>query len=100
MSPLLQQFCTGKFQIIQKYDEKQNQYLEINIEQKRGVESIKASFAAEVEAAVTLAFREKSSEYKELSSLVQDRPLFVLVFHPADDPEHFSSGAKQKWVKK
>ena len=98
VSPLVQQFCTGKFQIIQKYDEHQNQYLEINIEQKRGVESLPESFMVEAEAATSQAFREKSSEYKELSSMMQDRLLFKLMPRSADDPEHFPAGIKQKWV--
>ncbi len=100
MSDFMQRLCTGKFQIMTKYDEKENQYLEINIEQKRGVEVVPGAFINKAEAAIEKAFRDKSSEYKELASFVNDRPLFKLMFRTMGDPEFFPSGIKQKWVKK
>jgi len=100
VSDFTQRFCTGKFQIITKYDDKENQYLEINIEQKRGVDSVPESFVKEAETVVKTAFKEKSSEFRELVSFVNDRALFKLVFRLSDDPEFFPSGIKQRWVKK
>jgi len=100
VSDAIQHYCTGKFQIVTKYDDKENQYLEINIEQKRGVESVSGAFRKKAEEAIKSAFKEKSSEFKELSSFVTDRPLFRLVFRASGDPEYFPAGIKQKWVKK
>ena len=100
VNDFIQRYCTGKFQIATKYDEKENQYLEINVEQKRGVDSVSESFIKKAEVAIKTAFKEKSSEYKELSSFVNDRPLFKLVFRALGDPEYFPAGIKQKWVKK
>jgi phenylacetate-CoA ligase len=100
LSDAVQRFCTGKFQIMTKYDEKDDQYLEINIEQKRGIESVSKEFKRAAVAAIEAAFKQKSSEYKELSSFVNERPLFKLMFRAACDPEFFPPGIKQKWVKK
>ncbi len=100
VSDFVQHYCTGKFQIVTKYDDKENQYLEINIEQKRGVDSVSEAFIKKAEAAIKTAFKEKSSEFKELSSFVNDRPLFQLVFRASGDPEYFPVGIKQRWVKK
>ena len=100
VSDAMQHYCTGKFQIVTKYDGKENQYLEINIEQKRGVDTVPEAFAKNAEIAIKTAFREKSSEFRELSSFVNGRPLFQLVFHVSGDPEYFPTGIKQKWVKK
>ena len=100
VSDFMQHYCTGKFQITTKYDDKENQYLEINIEQKRGVDTVSDAFINKAEAAIKTAFKEKSSEFKELSSFVNDRPLFQLVFRASADPEYFPAGIKQKWVKK
>ena len=96
----MQRFCTGKFQIVTNYDGQENQYLEINIEQKRGVESVSDLFAKEAATVIDAAFKERSSEYRELSTFVNQRPLFKLVFRPAGDPDYFPAGIKQKWVKK
>lgn len=100
VSDLMQHYCTGKFQIVTKYDDKENQYLEINIEQKRGVDAVPETFVKKAEVAIKTAFKEKSSEYKELSSFVNERPLSQLVFRASGDPEYFPAGIKQKWVKK
>lgn len=100
VSDFMQHYCTGKFQIITKYDEDENQYLEINIEQKRGVTVVSDAFIKKAEAAIKTAFKEKSSEFKELSSFMNDRPLFKLMFRASSDPEFFPAGIKQKWVKK
>ncbi len=100
LSDSVQHYCTGKFQIATKYDESENQYLEINIEQKRGVGSVPSPFIKKMETIVKTAFREKSSEFRELSSFVNGRPLFKLVFRAVGDPEYFPAGIKQKWVKK
>jgi phenylacetate-CoA ligase len=100
VSEIMQRYCTGKFQIMQRYDEAQNQYLEIHIERKSGVDQVSRAFAQEAEKGIEAAFREKSSEYRELTSFVKARKLFKLVFDAAGDSDHFPSGVKQRWVRK
>jgi phenylacetate-CoA ligase len=96
----VQRYCTGKFQLATKFDEKQDQYLEIQIERKRGVDELPGGFEQELLAAIDGAFKQKSSEFRELSAFVHDRPLVKLSFRPSGDPEFFPAGIKQKWVKK
>jgi len=100
ISDLIQRYCTGKFQIATKYDAKENQYLEINIEQKRDIDIIPKAFIKKAEGTIKMTLKEKSSEFRELSTFVNGRPLFKLVFRTLGDPEYFPSGIKQKWVKK
>jgi len=96
----MQRYCTGKFQIVTKYDENKDQYIEINIEQKRGIENVPESFASEIVGVIDEAFKEKSSEYCELSKFVKNRSLFKIVFRTSGDAEFFPTGIKQTWVKK
>lgn len=100
MSDFVQRYCTGKFQTMTRYDDKENQYLEINIEQKRGIDSVSETFIRKMEVTIKAALKEKSSEFRELSTFVNGRPLFKLVFRALGDPEYFPSGIKQKWVRK
>ena len=96
----VQRYCTGKFQITTKFDEKQDQYLEIQIEKKRGVDELPGGFEQELLAAIDAAFKAKSSEFTELTRFVNGRPLVHLSFRASGDPEFFPAGIKQKWVKK
>jgi phenylacetate-CoA ligase len=100
LSDEIQRYCTGKFQLITKFDAEQNQYLEINIEKKRGIQELPNEFEKDLQAALEEAFQEKSSEFRELSAFVKGRPLVRIVLHPCGDTEFFPAGVKQKWVKK
>lgn len=88
---------TGKLTLITKYDANQDQYLEINIEQKPKKETGKA-FASELLAEITKSLREKNSEFRELSDFLGKRAEPKLVFWPYEDPLYFKPGIKQSWV--
>ncbi len=100
LSDFAQEKLTGKFQLATKYDAEQNQFLEINVELKKGVDAADAEFIQEIEHHIYTALLEKSSEFRELSTFVHNRKLFVLVFHEAGNAEFFPQGIKQKWVQK
>lgn len=94
---------TGKFTMITKTDECQNQFLEINIELKKGVKgSPSLARAIEEESMKTLTAR--STEYNHLlgvgSEKEKERLRPRIVLWPAEHPVHFRPGTKQKWVKK
>ncbi|MDE1966411.1 MAG: phenylacetate--CoA ligase family protein, partial [Patescibacteria group bacterium] len=57
---------TGKIALVTKYDHNQDQYLEVNIEQKPGKEAGKV-LQAELLTEIVKNLREKNSEYRELS---------------------------------
>ncbi len=88
---------TGKLTLITKFDENQDQYLEINIEQRPKKEVGKA-FASELLAEIIKSLREKNSEFRELSNFLGKRAEPKLVFWPYEDPLYFKPGIKQPWV--
>lgn len=88
---------TGKLTLITKYDNNQDQYLEINLEQKPKAEINKA-FASELLAEIIKNLREKNSEFRELSDFLGKRAEPKLIFWPYEDPLYFKTGTKQSWV--
>jgi phenylacetate-CoA ligase len=88
---------TGKLSLATKYDHNQDQYLEINLEQKPGMEVSKV-LSAELLTEIGKNLREKNSEYKELSSFLGKRSEPKLVFWHYEDPLYFKPGIKQQWV--
>ena len=88
---------TGKLTLITKFDDNQDQYLEINLEQKPKKEASKA-FASELIAEIVKSLREKNSEFRELSNFLGKRAEPKLVFWPYEDSLYFKPGIKQSWV--
>lgn len=92
-------FVTGKFSLITKFDRKENQFLEINLEIKKG-EKIAARMKKMILDKVVSALLAKNSEFRELYRQLKDRATPKLVFWPSEHPLYFKSGIKQKWVLK
>lgn len=90
---------TGKFTMLTKYNKKINQYLEINLELKKG-KKVNNSFKRQALKKVFRTLREKISEFREISDHIKDRALLKLVFWPSEHPLYFKPGTKQKWVVK
>lgn len=88
---------TGKLALTTKFDDEQNQYLEINIELKPRCE-VEVRLRAELQAEITRNLREKNSEFHELSDFLGERAEPKLVFWPYEDPLYFKPGIKQAWV--
>lgn len=93
----LSQFLTSKFTMITKYDRKQNQYLEINLELKRGIK-FKKYYEKLARKRIVETLIEKSSEYRELSNNLKERAYPKLLFWQYEYPLYFTPGPKQKWV--
>jgi phenylacetate-CoA ligase len=92
-------FLTGKFTLITKFDDKQNQYLEVNLELQKNKEATPV-LQAQLSSSIIKNLLEKSSEYNELYHFIGERAYPKLVFWPAEDPTYFRPGVKQMWVKK
>jgi phenylacetate-CoA ligase len=90
---------TGKLTLITKYDDNQDQYLEINLEQKPKKEVGKV-LAAELLAEIIKSLREKNSEFRELSDFLGKRAEPKLIFWSYEDPLYFKPGTKHPWVVK
>jgi phenylacetate-CoA ligase len=95
----LEDYVTGKFTMFTKHDNKQNEFLEINVELKKGVTAsppLQKIVAERIHTALTTQSAEHANNFSMLKDKVKPR----LVFWPHEHPIHFSLGAKQKWVKK
>ncbi len=99
LSEQIQQFLTGKFTMITKYDEMQNQYIELNVELKRNAnesERLRKLILREVVKCLKM----NSSEYVELSNHIKERAYPQVKIWEYEHPLHFQPGIKQRWVKK
>ncbi|PIR82243.1 hypothetical protein COU20_03750 [Candidatus Kaiserbacteria bacterium CG10_big_fil_rev_8_21_14_0_10_59_10] len=94
-----QPFVTGRFTLVTKYDEAHDQFLEINLELKKGKEAPK-TLGAQMSAEIVKELRERSAEFRELSNHLGDRAMPRLVFWPYEDQLYFKRDIKQMWVQK
>lgn len=95
----MNKYVTGKLTLITRYDRRQNQYLEINLElrkRRKTPKKIEKVLLSQIVANLRL----KNSEYRELYNFLKARAEPRIVFWPAEHPLHFKLGIKQKWVKK
>lgn len=93
-----QDYLTGRFTLIAQYDANSNQYLEVNLELKKG-KKMPVGPRRVCRDALIQVLREKNSEYRELSNFLGDKAYPRLVLWEHNDPTHFKSEIKQKWVK-
>lgn len=96
-------FVTGKLTMITKNDKDQNQFLEVNVEMKKGVRPSKA-FTAAVQDAIVHVLLERSTEYHYLyhgtTKGHQTKLKPKIIAWSYGHALHFGGGGKQKWVKK
>jgi phenylacetate-CoA ligase len=90
-------YLTGKITLATRFDENQNQYLEINLELQKG-KNVSKIVENQLLAKILNNLREKSSEFRELSRFLKDKVTPRLVFWPHEDTRYFKPGIKQKWV--
>jgi len=93
----LSRYLTGRFVMLTKFDAKQNQYLEINLELRKGKE-VSKRFESEVCRKLVTHLRLKNSEFRELHDAIKDRALPRLICWPAGHTKYFPLGIKQRWV--
>ncbi|OGK14802.1 hypothetical protein A3H80_03915 [Candidatus Roizmanbacteria bacterium RIFCSPLOWO2_02_FULL_37_19] len=94
----LEKKVTGKFTMMVKFDRKQNQYFEVNVELKQGV-SPKEQIKKEIQHVVLTHLLEENSEYRETYAQKGSKVLPKIVLWKYEDPHYFKPGTKQKWVK-
>jgi phenylacetate-CoA ligase len=95
----LENLVTGRFTMLSGYDKKARNYLEINVEMKRGVKAGK-NLSAKVLSAVVEKLLLENSEYKVLYSEGKSKlhPKIVLWEHGHE--RYFHERGKQKWSHK
>lgn len=96
---IAQDYLTGKFTLVTKFDENQDQYLEINLELKKD-KIVNDQFKKMLSDKIVTVLCIKSSEFNELYNHLKERAVPELVFWPAEHQTYFKSGVKQKWVRK
>jgi len=94
-----QPLLTGRFTMSAKFDSRQNQYLEINVETRKK-ENLKKARLNKIEKTVIEKLRKVSSEFRELSNHMPGRRLVLLKSWPLEHPLYFRPGLKQKWIQK
>jgi phenylacetate-CoA ligase len=90
---------TGKFKMATRHTKKHEEYLELNIELKPGVQ-MPRSLGHKIEQAVVAGLLKKNAEYHYLHGLMPKRVVPKTIFREYGHPEHFRGGVKQKWVEK
>lgn len=99
LDPRFSDHFTGKLTLITKYDEQQDQYLEVNLEQRRD-KTADTEMADLLIETIVATLREKNGEFRELSNFLGDRAIPKLTFWEYEDPRYFRPGIKQPWVVK
>lgn len=95
----MHKYLTGKLTLITKFDRRQDQYLEINLETRKH-RKVPQKIAKIILVKIVANLRLKNSEFRELSDYLKKRAWPKLVFWPAEHPLYFKPGIKQRWVKK
>lgn len=88
---------TGKFAMRRMHDGEQNQYLEINVELRKGVRH-RPAHERYVCQTIVESLMARSSEYAELRRSLGDKANPRIIFWPYEDPAYFAPGNKQAWV--
>lgn len=91
---------SGKFTLTTKFDQKNDQYLELNLELAKNTASINKVFKIQLLSHIIKNLSEKNLEYRELLKFIGKRAHPRLVFWPNEDPQFFKPGIKQRWTKK
>jgi phenylacetate-CoA ligase len=97
--PSFAEKLTGKLVLMTRFDDKNDQYLEIDLELQRDAE-MNDALKKKLLSDIIKNLREKNSEFCELHKHLKDRAAPHLIFWPCEDPTHFRPGVKQTWVKK
>ena len=96
----LEEYITSKFTMYTRFDDQEDEYLEINIELQPNVEETE-KLRHEVALSVSKALIEESAEHKNNTTLLsQGKVEPRIIFWTAEHETHFKVGGKQKWVKK
>ena len=97
--PTLEKYITGKFTMYTKNDDKQDEYLEINIELRPGTNESEW-LIKEVTRRIAESLIKYSAEHANNVNMFGEKVLPHTIFWPHGHVNHFQVGIKQKWVKK
>ena len=98
-NPSFEDYITGKFAMVTKCDNKQMEYLEINIELRPKAKGT-AYLKKKIKKSITRSLLEKNAEYRNNANMMPDRMDPKIVFWKHEHPLFFKIGTKQRWVKR
>jgi phenylacetate-CoA ligase len=91
---------TGKFTMYTRFDEQEDEYLEVNIELKPNVSETEELVTSLVKA-LSESLTKESAEHKNNTTLLSHGKVMPrVIVWPNEHEDHFKLGGKQKWVKK
>jgi phenylacetate-CoA ligase len=90
---------TGKFTMVSGYDSHSKNYLELNVELKRGVE-VSRPLVKEVTQLIVADLLKENSEYRSSYGESKSAASPKVRLWPKDHPLYFSGTGKQKWVQR
>lgn len=95
----LEDYLTGRFTVLTRHDDKQDQFLEVHLEMKPEV--IHSSELSEkAKTLIMKSLLAKNAEYNYLHNSIAHKVIPKLSFWKYEDPTYFGRGGKQKWVVK
>lgn len=97
--PDLEDLITGKFTMLTEHDQKQDEYLEVNVELAVGIQPNDRLYEKVMDA-IYNALAERSAEYRYMTGTIKERIIPRVRLWPHEYPPFFKTGGKQKWVKK
>jgi phenylacetate-CoA ligase len=97
LDPSLESFLTGKFTMETKYDQLNNEYLEINIELKNGIKDT-SIFDETTKRLIVQNLMAKNGEYHDQVRTSKDRVDPRIRFFAQGDELYFQSSIKHRWV--
>lgn len=92
----VERYITGKFTMVVKFDEENNQYFEINIELKKSKRPTKI-LEGRVRHLIIKRLLHENSEYRKTAEEYPTQTIPRIVFWDYENSKYFSPGAKQKW---
>lgn len=95
----LEHRITGKFTMVVKYDENNDQKLCIHIELTNN-ESPSEELEKVIMKSLLKYLNGENSEFRKTYKENRDKVAPVVIFHKYEDPKYFKPGIKQKWVQK
>jgi phenylacetate-CoA ligase len=95
----LSRYVTGKFLLSTKTDSRHNQYMEINIELKRGLQKSHA-LEKKCQEIITKKLLANNAEYKNNHHSIPHKVIPKIILWKHEDPTYFKPGIKQAWITK
>lgn len=97
IAPKVSKYVTGRFTMITRLDDRQDQFLEVNVEQY-GSALPSSDMENLLLQCIEKSLSSKSSEFKEISKSSGVGGLVRIVLWPQDDPKYFPAATKQRWA--